>query len=151
MSAGLPSVEPARPDDLPAIERLLERCELPTEDIDGSSLAHFLVVRSDALPVGVVGLEPYPPAGLLRSLAVDPGVRGRALGGALVAAIERRASELGLTTLYLLTISAAPFFAARGYTATARAAVPDAVRSSAEFRALCPDTAVCLRRSLLSS
>jgi len=50
--------------------------------------------------------------------------------------------------LYLLTTTAERFFATRGYAGIERERVPDTVRASAEFSALCPASAVVMRKAL---
>jgi amino-acid N-acetyltransferase len=65
-----------------------------------------------------------------------------------VTALETAAREAGIGRLYLLTTTAADFFAALGYERVDRGEVPEAVRGSAEFSDLCPDTAVAMRRRL---
>ena len=48
----------------------------------------------------------------------------------------------------LLTETADDFFSALGYRVVARESVPEAIRRSAEFRALCPASATCMRKAL---
>jgi amino-acid N-acetyltransferase len=84
---------------------------------------------------------------LLRSLAVDPGRRGRGCGLALVAAAERHAAAEGVQCVYLLTTTAAGFFERLGYAPAARADAPAAIRACAEFASLCPeDSAFMVKR-----
>jgi len=139
---------PADPEDLGAITTLLTRAELPTEDLPARRAADFLVVRRDRQLGGVIGLEAYGASGLLRSLAVAPEDRGSGLGKELVAALETRARVLGIKELWLLTTTAAAFFAKLGYRVTDRAGAPEAVRRSAEFTSLCPSSAVCMVKAL---
>ena len=63
---------PARPVDLVDVRALLERCRLPTEDLEHAHVEHFVVCRADEELVGVVGLEVLGKMALLRSLAVAP-------------------------------------------------------------------------------
>lgn len=129
------------------IRALLVRGGLPVDDLDTSAI-DFLVAVADGGVVGVVGLEAHGEAGLLRSLAVDPSRRSTGTGGALVEAVEARARQRGLRQLVLLTQTAEPFFARRGYGLLARDAVPAAIRASAEFSAICPASATCMSKSL---
>jgi amino-acid N-acetyltransferase len=142
------SVRPATASDLPAIRALLAACALPHADLDGPALALFSVAPGAAGLDGVVGLEPYGDAALLRSLAVAPAVRGRGLGQALVDAAEAAAGAHGHRALYLLTTTAAEFFAARGYQRIARDQAPAALHASTEFATLCPASAVCMTKAL---
>jgi len=138
----------AAADDLPSIMALLSASGLPTADIDAAMLPDFIIAIDTGDVVGVVGLQRFGAEALLRSLAVAPHWRGRGLGGALVDAVEARAQALGIRSLTLLTQTAAPFFAARGYEAGARAQAPAAVRASAEFTALCPASSACMVKRL---
>ena len=142
------TVEPARPSDLGAVARLLDAAALPHADLTPAHLAHFLVARDGDAVVGVVGMEPRGDAALLRSLAVAADRRGGGWATRLVDALEARAREAGVHTLYLLTTTAEGFFARRGYTAADRASVPEAIRSTEEFRGICPASAACMSRPL---
>ncbi len=141
--------QPARPADFPAIVRLLQDAELPHGDLAPEHLRHFLVLRDGDEIAGVVGMEVADDAGLLRSLAVPEARRGRGLAMRLVDALEEHARASGIRTLYLLTTTAEGFFARRGYARADRAAVPDAIAATPEFRGICPASATCLARALV--
>lgn len=143
-------------DRLPYVRALLERNGLPTGDL-GSSPASLYVAYDGADgadgpdgsdPVGVGGLEIHGPDGLLRSVAVEERARGRGIGTALCGTLEERAAADGAGTLYLLTTTAAGFFAGRGYAAVERGTVPPAIRGTTEFADLCPETATVMRKRL---
>ena len=68
------------------------------------------------------------------------------MGRKLIEQLLERAEEAGVDELYLLTTTAEKYFPRFGFTRTTRAAVPDAVKASAEFRGACPDTAVVMTR-----
>lgn len=139
---------PATPADTPAIMALLAEYKLPTADLSPERLHEFLVVRNGGSLDGVIGLEVYGTSGLLRSLAVAPATRGTGLGKLLVSALEERARRRGLRELWLLTTTAADFFAKGGYRVADRASAPEAVQKSAEFASLCPSSAVCMVKAL---
>jgi amino-acid N-acetyltransferase len=126
---------------------MLDEEGLPTADIDTTIECLFLA-SLDGEFVGIGGIEPSPPDGLLRSLVIRRSVRGQGHGEALCEALEAEARKQGIDTLYLLTTTAAEFFAKLGYTEIGRATVPETIRSTAQFADLCPDTAVCLKKSL---
>ena len=52
---------------------------------------------------GVLILQPQPDDLLLWSIATAPGVQGRGLGNRLLAAVDQRATELGLQVVRLYT------------------------------------------------
>ena len=105
--------------DLPAIVALLDRCALPTGDLDAPLLAGFCVAegRTESGPqlVGVIGLERLGDGALLRSLAVAAEQRGAGLAARLVDWSEAAARAQGAATAYLLTTTAADYFLRRGY------------------------------------
>ena len=136
--------------DAPAIVALLAQAGLPTADLTPAALAGFVVARADGALVGAVTVERHGDAGLLRSLVVAPGQRGRGLGRALVDAVERGARAQGLLSLALLTQSAGEFFAARGYRVAPRSAVAEALRASSQFASVCPASATCMAKPLVS-
>ncbi len=140
-------LRPATSDEHAAIRGLLRDARLPVEDLDTAAIDFIVACEGDAL-AGVVGVEAFEGAGLLRSLAVHDDHRGRGLRGRLVEAIEARAAARGLPQLVLLTETAATFFARRGYADIAREHAPMAVQSSTEFRSLCPASAVCMTKRL---
>ncbi len=140
-------VERAGSDDLVAIERLLVASGLP---LDGArdAFANGVVARERGEVVGAAAIERYGPAGLLRSVVVEPTVRGTGIGATLVDSSELLARDLGINELYLLTETAETWFENRGYRAIGRDLVPEAVRGSIEFTTACTSTAVAMRRAL---
>lgn len=131
-----------------AVLRLLADAGLPTEDLGPDALDAFPVALDGDDVVGTVAVEAYGEDGLLRSLAVTPGRRGRRLGKRLVGVAEADARRRGLRSLALLTTTAAPFFESLGYAPAERAAVPEAIRQSSEFAGICPSSAACLTKRL---
>ena len=148
MTPSAAPVEPARLEDLPAIRALLQAERLPQEDLTPAHLGQFLVVRRDGALAAVAGFERHGRDGLLRSVAVAAPLRQHGLGAALVEAVEAQARVAKLDALYLLTTTAAEFFARRGYRRIERSAAPAAVQASREFSALCPSTATCMVKTL---
>lgn len=140
-------LQPAAPDRLTDVERLLESAGLPTDDVR-SNPGCFHVAVDDGTPVAVGGLERHGDDALLRSVAVAEHRRGEGIGTAVCDALAERARAEGVARLYLLTTTAAEFFAARGHERIDRETAPSAIRETAEFRSLCPDDATAMRRSL---
>lgn len=131
-----------------AVVDLLERSHLPTADVTDDLLEGFLgATQADQL-VGCIGYERFDKHGLLRSLAVDPSARGSDLGTQLVAALEKRAMDDGVETLFLLTTDADRYFARLGYAVLPRDDTPEAIRGTRQFSSLCPDSAIVMSKSL---
>lgn len=137
----------AKDSDLPAVERLLTASDLPTDGVR-DTFSSFVVADDNGAITGAIGLEKYGSAALLRSAVVSAESRGSGIGRKLVEQLLRRAEEAGVDELYLLTTTAEDYFPRFGFIRTSRTAVPDAVKSSAEFRGACPDTAVVMTRRL---
>ncbi|HXW09064.1 MAG TPA: arsenic resistance N-acetyltransferase ArsN2 [Steroidobacteraceae bacterium] len=151
MDTVTPRPESADGADFAAIRALLEREGLPNVDLGTGPGAGFWVLRDSGRVIGAIGLETYGRSGLLRSLVVAPEARGTGLGRQLVEAVEDAARSRGLGRLVLLTETAERFFAGRGYTVIDRATAPDEVRASAEFRSLCPASAICMSKTLATA
>ncbi len=139
------------PDDLSTVRALLERCGLPTGDLQASHLEQFLLCRVGGRLAGTVGLEVLGDVGLLRSLAVAPEFRGRRLGHALWTRLRDEAPRSGIRQLYLLTTTADGLFSTWGFGRVARDVVPDAVRATTEYSALCPSTATVMTIDLTAT
>ncbi len=140
-----PHFELAQAADGPAILALLEAAGLPTEDLQDQRWLHFVVARSGNRLCGAVGLEPAGELALLRSLVVAPPTQGAGVGRRLLAEARRLARQLGLRELWLLTTTAERFFAREGFVRVDRDGAPEAIRSSTEFCALCPDSAAVMK------
>jgi amino-acid N-acetyltransferase len=136
-------------DELAAVTALLGANGLPTADL-APTIALFGVRDTSGLE-GVVGIEACGPVGLLRSLAVRADRRHGGLGSALVLEAERIAAAQGLKALYLLTTTAEPFFARRGYVRLSRDEAPAGIRGTSEFTSVCPSSAAFMKKELLSS
>lgn len=143
-------IRKARTSDLPAVEELLVASKLPLDGVR-DHFSDFIVAEDGNGIEGVVGLEKYDSVALLRSAAVAPQLRGTGVGRRLVEQVLERAEEAGIDELYLLTTTAEKYFPRFGFKQTTRAAVPDELKSSAEFRGACPDTAVVMKRRLGTS
>lgn len=141
------TLQQANGNTLPYVEHLLEKNDLPTRDVR-SKPDCFYVGYDGENPVAVGGVEVHGREGLLRSLVVEQSARGNGFGTATCDALESRAHENGVETLYLLTTTAAEFFSDRGYVDIERADAPDAIRQTTEFDDLCPSSATCLKKSL---
>ena len=133
------------------VEALLTEAQLPVADLPSSRSLKLLGIRDGGRLVGVVGVEVYGSVGLLRSLAVEPMYSKSGLGVSLVSNAETWAAEQGVETLYLLTATAAQFFARRGYEAVPRSEAPAAIAATAQFSDLCPASSTFMRKVLAAN
>ncbi len=138
-------IRDATSSDLPAVEQLLRSNELPVEGVR-ENFSSFVVAEEAGTIAGAIGLEKYGSAALVRSAVVSPPSRGTGVGRQLVESIVERANQEGIDDIYLLTTTAENYFPRFGFARTTRAAVPETVKASAEFRGACPDTAVVMSR-----
>ncbi|WP_101295258.1 arsenic resistance N-acetyltransferase ArsN2 [Halegenticoccus soli] len=140
------TIRRATASDLEAAVSLLERSGLPADDARESGVELF-VGAVDAEPgvVAVGGLERYGSDALLRSVAVDERRRGSGYGREMCDALREYASARGVETLYLLTTTAADFFERLGFKRIDRSDAPEAIRETAQFASLCPESATCMR------
>lgn len=141
------SLRAATEADARSIHDLLERSGLPTSDL-ATARPEFVIGNDGERVIGVGALERFGSAALLRSVAVEPQLRGSGVGRLIVGELERRARAAGIHELILLTLTAREFFERLGYGVTDRGHVPPAMRESAEFRSLCPASATCMAKSL---
>ena len=151
MSAARPSRLPpgvtlASARSLGEIKALLAECRLPTDDIGDD--ATFVAAYANEALCGTAGMESFGEIGLLRSVAVRPAWRGKGIARTLCDEIMRRARGTGMRRLYLLTTDAQTFFRTIGFEAVAREALPAQMQATAQFRELCPQTAVAMARAL---
>src|SRR6185369_10820302 len=82
-------IRAAHASEFAAIRDLLELAGLPTGDLSTSNI-EWLIAVSEGKLEGVLGLESFGSAALLRSLAVQPSARGSGIASALVGELELR-------------------------------------------------------------
>ncbi|MBI3189580.1 MAG: GNAT family N-acetyltransferase, partial [Ignavibacteriales bacterium] len=103
------NIRTAEHKDLHNIHELLQQVSLPIEGIS-EHIHHFLVAVDEMKIIGTIGLEVYPPAGLIRSAAVLPEIQKSGIGTKLYNTLISIAEEKQLTELYLLTNTAETYF-----------------------------------------
>ena len=140
-------IESAAPGDVEPVLALLRHAQLPDDGVR-ELVPTLLVARVDGRVAGCAALEVYGRAALLRSVAVDPSLRGKGVGRQLTDAAIAMARRRDVRALYLLTETAATFFQGFGFTFVDRSGVPAALLASPEFAFLCPASAVAMARTL---
>jgi len=144
-----PTIRHCRSSDWAAVVALLQSAGLPVEDLTSAPGLKIWVLETQGELAGAVALEGTESTGrLLRSLVVATGYQRRGFGQALLARVESEARDEGVERLVLLTETAQHLFHRLGYEVIERAAVPESLRQSAEFRSLCPVSAVCMAKQL---
>lgn len=144
------TVSGVRTGEEDAVRALIRSCRLSAEGITDKMLRDFLLARKGREIIGAIGLEFCGPDALLRSLVAAEAHRGQGVAKLLAASVEKYARSRKAATLYLLTETAEGFFAGRGYKRIDRSQAPEKIRATTEFTRICPDSAVCMRKSLVS-
>lgn len=137
--------QPAKNDAL----SLLDAANLPTADLTEAHLNYFWALTDQQQPIGIVGLEPFAPYGLLRSLVVKASRRNQGVGTRLVDHAENMARRMKIAELYLLTSTAQEFFENLDYHPVRRNSAPNAIRQTREFLGLCPASSQLMRKYLV--
>jgi amino-acid N-acetyltransferase len=141
------TIQLAVSQDRDAVVSLLKTVNLPAEDLP-PTLDLFLVAEKEGQVVGSVGLQLHGNYALLRSLAVHPQQQGTGMGKALYQAAVNLALQNGVRELYLITITAAPFFENQGFQQADRMSVPVAIQRTSQFSGTCPASATVMRLSI---
>jgi len=107
-------------DDYAAREIMLPRTEFEMSE----NLRDFSIIRSGGRLVACGALHFYTPTSAeVRSLAVDPALKGQGLGRRIVEALEADARENGLHSLFAFTYVPG-FFAKLGFEEVERGELP---------------------------
>lgn len=130
-------------EELAEVTDALGAAGLPTADIDGSRMTFFRLA-DDRGVLGWAALERDGPEALLRSVLTVTDRRSGGIGSDLVRRVSALAAEEGVERLWLLTETAAPFFAKLGFAETERAGAPASMQETSEFRSICPASATCM-------
>jgi amino-acid N-acetyltransferase len=126
-----------------AFRSLLKASNLPADDLNFNKDLLVGYFEGSVL-VGTGGLEVYGDYGLLRSLSVKLGIRGKSVGSNITEYLIEEARQKKLKAIYLLTESARGFFQKHGFTDIPRDSVPDPLKVSSEFANVCPATAAAM-------
>jgi len=132
--------------DLPQLRLLLEQNELPVADVSEKNINNFYCVKKKRSVIGIIGVEIYYRSALLRSLAVDEKYYKNGIGKNLVTFIEKFCTDKGVKTLFLLTTTAESYFSKLKYKTIDRAILPIDIKNTAEYKILCPDTAIAMSK-----
>ena len=125
-------LRPASIEDVGGILDLIEPLEAEGVLVKRSrekletEIDHFMVAVRDGATLACAALYPYPEAqtGEIAGVAVDPAYRRHGFGRSLLNALEDRARDAGLTSVFVLTTQAHHWFLERGYQPGDLAALP---------------------------
>jgi amino-acid N-acetyltransferase len=119
---------------------LLKASGLPTSDLKYERDLLVGYYEGNEL-VGTGGLEIHGDFGLLRSLSVKLGIRGKSVGSTITEFLLNEGQRKKLKGIYLLTETARGFFLKKGFTDVSRLEVPEDIKASTEFSSVCPTSA----------
>jgi amino-acid N-acetyltransferase len=141
-------IRSANIDDLATAREILNLCDLPLEGLEDQFGDNYCIVELEDEIVGLGGIEKYGSLGLIRSVAVKPGVQRKQIGTAIVKERLAWARRAGLSGIYLLTTTADQFFVKLGFIVIRREDVAPEIKESSEYSTVCPDSAVVMFKSL---
>ena len=124
---------------------LLQDQKLPVSDITEDTLLYVLLDGEKM--IGTSGLEIFDDCALLRSVSVVKEVQGKGYGRSLNEQLEKFAKESGINCMYLIT-TAKDFFDRQGYCEIDRATAPETIKHTEQFSALCPSSAVVMKKRI---
>lgn len=134
-------------EDWGAVAQLLRANKLPTDGLT-TDVDHLYVLEVEGKVAGAIGFETYALDALLRSLVVDPKVRGAGHGRALLRLAIHEAQKAGVQAVYGLTTTIPELLSKVGFTEIQRSEIPAGVYQSWELRGSCPDSARAFRFKL---
>jgi N-acetylglutamate synthase-like GNAT family acetyltransferase len=108
-------IREAQPGEAGRICALLAQLHLGTDNVLAPGTRYWLVEGAGSQITGAVGLEYGAEDVLLRSAAVDPQMRGRGVGAALVREALRSAAQDGYQRAYLFSTGAGPYWIKLGF------------------------------------
>jgi len=136
----------ARPEDVPAITKLIEGEWMPAIEV-AEWVGGFFVLDDDGNLAGCAGIEIYGEAAVIRSVVVAESLRGTGEGVRLVEQSLAYARENGAKRCYLFTMGAVTFFPRFGFERCALDDFEPAVRDSWQYRGVSENEP--LRQSLI--
>jgi amino-acid N-acetyltransferase len=135
-------------EDFSETKLLLNKENLPVSDIEQANWFALLGIKNDGELSAVGGLELCGNSLLLRSVVVDPQIRGKGLGRLLVERLLSQAEMSGFGAVHLLTLDAEEYFSAGfGFKLLDRSLVPKDIENSTQFSGTCPKIASLMVKS----
>jgi amino-acid N-acetyltransferase len=136
-------VRAAQPSDMPAIAAVLERCNLPVDELP-RLVGEFHVALMKSELVGCACAERFGDTAIVRSVAVLREWRDQGVASHLVNAVMMRARANGTRRAVLLTSSCPSYFARYGFSLIHASKLPPEVLESEEFQRLRNTSALCM-------
>ncbi len=129
-------IRQAEKKDLFQIKKLIKEVGLRDKGIE-QHLHHFFVAeipsedKEEVKPmVGVVGMEVYPPYGLIRSFVLERAPWNSRVGINMIQVLLSYAEEMGLSHIYLLAGQSTRFFTQLGFVKAGLEEIPEKLLQS---------------------
>ena len=133
----------------------LAEAKLPIDDLEEEGLEEegrqFFAFSLDGEVVGYGGMERCGQHGLLRSVVVLPGYRGRGIGSRLPPLMFGHDYRFAMRSVFLFTETAVPFFERLGFKRIDRAQAPAEILKTRQASSLCPSSATLMQLVLPSN
>ena len=136
-------------EEIYSIKSLLVSVELPDSDLNKALIQFFGIKESNYL-IATGALEIYDINAILRSVAVLPAYQNSGIGKQMSCFLEKKAIELGIVNLFLLTTTAEKFFRRLNYRIIPRELCPEEIKASTQFTEICPSSASCMYKNLMT-
>ena len=129
------------------LKHLLSSNQLCFNDMNEQGVHLFGVLFKDK-NIGFFGYELFEDVALFRSLVVAAEARNKGYGALIWQQAKIKLAAAGVSDVYLLTNSAAPFFHKLGFGEVVRSSAPEAILATTEFKEFCPADSVCMKINL---
>lgn len=136
------AIRRATSGDFNSIRQLLIKCGLPTAGVE-RNITNFFVAISDSV-VGVIGMEYYEQAALIRSLAISPNLRKCGIAEELVQRALAELKSRGIGEVFLLTETAEKYFRRIGFNSIDRKQIPKQLLVNSELEQACSGCSSCM-------
>lgn len=140
------SIKLALPEEFDQIHELLIMSGLPIAGVDANSGKYYIAGDYDL--IGVIGVEQYGSAVMLRSLAVKPQFRKAGVAGKLIEYVFQVLQGTGVVNIYLLTNTAEGYLTRYGFTTLERSQVPNHVLAASALGEACSSSSTCMHLAL---
>lgn len=137
--------------NLAIVSQLLSEADLVPVALKNEQLHLFCKFAEEEQIIGVVGVEVYGSACLLRSLAVREDKRNAGIARALLKEALVFAQQSGCFDVYLITETIGETMLRYGFTVINRKDVPQEILESPYFNGICPCSSQVMHKNIKES
>jgi amino-acid N-acetyltransferase len=128
------------------IKELLIENNLPVSDLNDRIT--FFVEKNDNEIIAAGGIEDAGTDAIIRSIAVAENYKGKGYGAQITRQLLNYAKTKNKKDIYLLTTTADNYFPRFGFKEVKRQDLPAALKSSSQYKDVCPSSAVIMKLKL---